>query len=231
MPRQSESHSLWRHILRHLACGGMAMLILGVIARDSIAETKPNVLFIMADDLGYGDLGCYGQQKIRTPSIDTLATQGTRFTQCYAGSTVCAPSRCCLMTGLHTGHARIRDNLPLGIFLKDGDVTLAEVLKRAGYRTGAIGKWGLGVHGTEGKPNDQGFDDWFGHLDQRQAHFYYPDYLWENDRIQLLAGNRGERKQQYSHDLFTARALRFIEQYMREAYVASTGYPIRRTPR
>ncbi len=181
------------------------------IADASETPRRPNIVFIMADDLGYNDLGCYGQKRILTPRIDRLAREGMRFTQVYAGSTVCAPSRCCLMTGVHNGHARIRDNIPHGTFLADEDVTLAEVLKQAGYRTGAIGKWSLGVHGSEGKPNDQGFDDWFGHLDQDQAHFYYPHYLWDNDRIRLLPGNRGEKKGQYTHDLFTERALRFIE--------------------
>jgi len=174
------------------------------------ASDQPNILFIMADDLGYGDVGCYGQRLIQTPNIDRLAAEGMRFRQAYAGSTVCAPSRCSLMTGYHNGHNRVRDNIPHGVFLHDSDVTLAEVLHGAGYRTGAVGKWSLGVHGSEGKPNDQGFDDWFGHLDQDQAHFYYPHYLWDNDRIRLLAGNRGERKQEYTHDLFTERAMQFI---------------------
>jgi len=185
-------------------------------SRAAESAEKPNIIFIMADDLGYGDLGCYGQQQIRTPHLDRMAREGTRFTQAYAGSTVCAPSRCCLMTGVHNGHARIRDNIPHGTFLRDEDVTLAEVLKPAGYRTGAIGKWSLGVHGSEGKPNDQGFDDWFGHLDQDQAHFYYPHYLWDNDRIKLLPGNRGEKRGEYSHDLFTERALEFIEESDRQ---------------
>ena len=197
----------------------LALGLLGATASSAPAETgaeqsseRPNIIFIMADDLGYGDLGCYGQKMIQTPQLDRLAAEGTRFTQAYAGSTVCAPSRCCLMTGVHNGHARIRDNIPHGIFLKDDDVTIAEVLKQAGYRTGAIGKWSLGIHGSQGKPNDQGFDDWFGHLDQDQAHFYYPHYLWDNDRIRLLTGNRGEQKKEYTHDLFTERALQFIKQ-------------------
>src|SRR5215831_11428408 len=117
---------------------------------------RPNIVFILADDLGYGDLGCYGQKLIKTPNIDSLAAQGTRFTQCYAGSTVCAPSRCALMTGLHTGHARIRGNA--NIPLQPGDLTVAEVLKRASYTTGIIGKWGLGDAGTSGVPNRKGFD-------------------------------------------------------------------------
>ncbi|WP_339910834.1 arylsulfatase [Symmachiella dynata] len=187
---------------------------------------KPNIVFIMADDLGYGDLGCYGQKRIQTPHLDGMAREGTRFLQAYAGSTVCAPSRCCLMTGVHNGHARIRDNIPHGTFLHDDDITLAEVLKPAGYRTGAIGKWSLGVHGSEGKPNDQGFDDWFGHLDQDQAHFYYPHYLWDNDRIKLLTGNRAEKRGEYTHDLFTERALQFIEQSGDEPFFLYLAYTL-----
>ena len=117
---------------------------------------KPNIIYILADDLGYGDLGCYGQEKIKTPNIDQLASEGIRFTDHYAGSTVCAPSRCCLMTGLHTGHARIRGNARTPL-LPD-DITVAELLKSAGYTTGLIGKWGLGEPGTTGIPNKQGFD-------------------------------------------------------------------------
>lgn len=187
-----------------------ALALAAAIHGPTGAAPRPNILFILADDLGHGDLGCYGQRLIRTPNIDRLAAEGTRFTQVYAGSPVCAPSRCSLMTGMHTGHAQIRDNIPHGIFLREQDITIAEILKTAGYRTGAIGKWGLGIHGSEGKPNDQGFDVFYGHQDQDQAHFYYPDHLWDNDRVVLLAGNRGERKQQYTQDLFTGRALDFI---------------------
>ncbi len=222
--------------------GWMAAICLTAagIAGPGLGETsgagasRPNIVLILADDLGYGDLGCYGQQRILTPNLDRLATEGTRFTQVYAGSTVCAPSRCCLMTGMHTGHARIRDNIPHGIFLRSADVTIAEVLKQGGYRTGAVGKWGLGIHGSEGKPNDQGFDDWFGHVDQDQAHYYYPDHLWDNDRVVLLPGNRGEQKKQYTHDLFTERALRFLDESRQPffLYVAYTlphwsDYPLK----
>src|SRR5438034_11816493 len=120
------------------------------------APAKPNIIFILADDLGYGDLGCYGQKKIRTPNLDRLAADGMRFTQCYAGSTVCAPSRCCLMTGVHTGHALVRGNARVP--LRPDDVTVAKVLKGAGYRTALVGKWGLGEAGSTGVPNKQGFD-------------------------------------------------------------------------
>ena len=169
---------------------------------------RPNIILILADDLGYGDLGCYGQTRIRTPNLDRLAGEGMRFTQCYAGSTVCAPSRAVLMTGLHTGHTRIRGNqkIPLG---RD-ELTLAKLLRGAGYRTAAIGKWGLGNHGTSGVPNAQGFDEWFGYLDQTQAHDYYPLYLWRNESQFPLNGNQGGASGQYSHDLFTHAALTYI---------------------
>lgn len=172
---------------------------------------RPNIILIMADDLGYGDLGCYGQLRIQTPNLDRLASEGTRFTQCYGGSTVCAPSRCALMTGMHNGHNRVRDNIPHGVFLRPDDITVAEVLKEAGYSTGAIGKWSLGNPGSWGVANYQGFDYFYGHLDQDQAHFYYPDYLWENDKIVHLRENRGAKTGAYTHDLFTQHALSYIE--------------------
>jgi len=134
---------------------------------------RPNIIFILADDLGYGDLGCYGQKVIQTPNIDKLAAEGMRFTDHYAGSTVCAPSRCCLMTGYHTGHALIRGNARVP--LRQSDVTVAKMLKKADYTTGIIGKWGLGEPETTGIPNRQGFDYWFGYLNQRHAHNYYPE--------------------------------------------------------
>lgn len=134
---------------------------------------RPNILIVQTDDLGYGDLSAYGQQRFETPNLDRLAFEGTRFTQYYAGSTVCAPSRATLMTGLHTGHARIRGN---GEFpLEASDVTVAEVLREAGYRTAVIGKWGLGLPGTPGLPGLQGFEAFFGYLDHRHAHRQYTD--------------------------------------------------------
>lgn len=173
------------------------------------AAERPNIVFLLADDLGYGDLGCYGQKLIRTPNIDRLAAEGLRFTQAYAGSTVCAPSRCCLMTGLHNGHGRIRDNLPHGVFLRDEDVTVAEVLQQAGYRTGGVGKWSLGNAGTAGRATKQGFDTWFGYLNQDDAHFYYPPSL-DDDEGRLELPENPRTKAHYSHDLLTDRALQFI---------------------
>ena len=147
--------------------------------------TRPNIILILADDLGYGDLGCYGQKRIKTPNLDRMAKDGLRFTDFYAGSTVCAPSRCCLMTGLHTGHALIRGNGrdPL----RPEDITVAKLLKDAGYATGLTGKWGLGEEGSTGVPTKQGFDFFFGYLNQHHAHNYYPAYLFRNEQRQKLA--------------------------------------------
>lgn len=145
---------------------------------------RPNIIYILADDLGYGDVGVYGQQTIQTPNIDLLAREGIRFTQHYAGSTVCAPSRCVLMTGKHTGRAKVRGNARVP--LEDSDATLAEVLKQTGYITGMIGKWGLGEAGSTGIPNRQGFDYFYGFLNQTHAHNSYPNYLWENETIDSL---------------------------------------------
>jgi arylsulfatase A-like enzyme len=204
----------------------------GTPAPAPAAET-PNIILILADDLGYGDLGCYGQQTIRTPRIDQLAAEGMRFTSHYAGSTVCAPSRCALMTGLHSGHARIRGNArdPL----EPDDITVAERLHDAGYATGIIGKWGLGEAGTTGIPNRQGFDTWFGYLNQQHAHNYYPDFLWRNEeRISLPnevtpvnpPGGVATRRVQYSHDLFTAEALQFVESHRAGPFFLYLTYTI-----
>jgi arylsulfatase A-like enzyme len=179
----------------------------------------------MADDLGYGDLGCYGQQMILTPNIDKLAAEGMRFTQAYAGSTVCAPSRCSLMTGMHNGHNRLRDNIPHEIWLRPDDLTVAELLKRAGYKIGGIGKWSLGNPGSWGIVNCQGFDYFYGHLSQDQAHFYYPHYLWENEKV-VLIGTRGNKNQKYTHDLFTEKALGFIEKHREDPFFLYLAYTI-----
>lgn len=191
------------------------LLVTGWLPQEPAETTdRPNIIFILADDLGYGDLGCFGQTVIRTPRLDEMAAQGMRLTDFYAGSTVCAPSRCTLMTGLHTGHARVRGNARVP--LEPVDVTVAEVLKEAGYTTGIVGKWGLGEPGTTGIPNRQGFDYWFGYLNQRHAHNFYPEYLWRNEEKVVLEGNKAKggvssQRAQYSHDLFTSEALEFIK--------------------
>ncbi|NQT24584.1 arylsulfatase [candidate division KSB1 bacterium] len=195
--------------------------ILGSCARQRLYETpkKPNIIYILADDLGYGDLGCYGQTKIRTPHLDQMAAEGMRFTNHYSGSTVCAPSRCCLMTGLHTGHTRVRGNYESGphgfgacLELRPEDVTVAELLQQGGYKTGAFGKWSLGIEKTTGAPWKQGFDQFFGYLNQGNAHRYYPDFLWENDQKVELPENLDGQQSTYSHDLIIDRALDFIQQ-------------------
>ncbi|NOU61296.1 arylsulfatase [Marinifilum caeruleilacunae] len=183
--------------------------------------TKPNVIFIMADDLGYSDLGCYGQKLIQTPNIDRLAAEGMRFTQCYSGASVCAPSRSVLMTGMHTGHTRVRGNFGFGgvkglagidgrVPLKEEDFTIPEMLKQEGYTTAMVGKWGLGEPNTSGEPNLQGFDEFYGFLNQRRAHSYYPEYIWKNNEKVELIGNQNGNKEQYTHDLFADYAIDFI---------------------
>jgi len=189
-------------------------------------NSPPNIIYLMADDLGYGDLGCYGQKLLLTPHIDQLAAEGIRFTDCYAGGVVCAPSRSVLMTGLHTGHTRVRDNFaqvggvpPQGrVPLEPEDITVAEVLKQAGYITGITGKWGLGEPDTTGVPSRQGFDEWFGYLNQRNAHSYYPPYLWRNEEKLLLEGNQDGRRGQYSHDMFDEWELDFIRRNKDRAF-------------
>lgn len=176
---------------------------------------KPNIVFILADDLGYGDLSCYGQTKFSTPNIDKLAKNGMRFTQHYAGCTVCAPSRSSLMTGQHTGHTFIRGNKevqPEGQYpLESSAITLAELLKDAGYATGAFGKWGLGYPGSEGDPNRQGFDEFFGYNCQRMGHNYYPYHLWHNQEKVILEGNKGTRTEEYGPEIIHQQALNFLE--------------------
>lgn len=191
----------------------------------------PNIVFILADDLGYGDLGCYGQQQVQTPRIDAMAAEGMRFTDAYAGSTVCAPSRCALMTGLHTGHCTVRGNKLVPLLPED--TTVAEVLRDAGYATALIGKWGLGEPESKGLPNRQGFDYFFGYLNQSHAHNYYPDYLWRNEERVPLEGNvqsdkRGVAAQcaAYSHDLFTEEALQFIDKQQDRPFFLYLAYTI-----
>ena len=167
---------------------------------------QPNIIFIMADDLGYGQLGAYGQQQIKTPRIDQMAKDGLLLTDYYAGTAVCAPSRCALMTGLHVGHTYIRGNYevkatetnePGQLPIPDSSITVAEKLKDAGYATACIGKWGLGYPFSEGDPLNQGFDYFYGYNCQRHAHSYYPGWLWKNhEKVSLGARGTAEG---YSH--------------------------------
>ncbi len=210
-----------------LACVWFAVLVClaFVYVAEAAAQARPNIVLILADDLGYGDVGCYGQKRIQTPCIDRLAAEGIRFTQAYAGCTVCAPSRCVLMTGLHTGHCRVRGNggaTPVSQALRPQDVTVARLLKQAGYTTALVGKWGLGDVGRAevGLPNRQGFDYFYGYLNQTHAHNYYPTFLWRNEeKVKLRnvvpderpngAGVATERLD-YSPDLMLDEALAFI---------------------
>ena len=199
------------------------------------SDKPPNIIWIMADDLGYGDLGSYGQQQIRTPRLDQMAEEGLRFTQFYAGHTICAPTRSSLMTGQHTGHTPIRSNFSSitndRVPLEPGDTTVAEVLQQAGYTNGLVGKWGLGEPGTTGEPNLKGFDYFWGFMNQRRAHTFYPEWVWRNQNRVILTGNRDvldvfpewkeyplepekgpQRKQaQYSHDLDMQEAEWFVK--------------------
>lgn len=206
----------------------LALAVSATFFSSAQAADKPNLIWIMADDLGYGDLGCFGQKVITTPNIDRMAKEGMRFTHFYAGATVCAPSRSVLMTGLHHGHTRVRGNSgksnPEAQALKAGDVTVAKVLQEAGYKTALIGKWGLGDVGAaeSGLPRKQGFDYFYGYLNQSHAHNHYPDYLWRNeDKVTLpnvvtpLGENGGgyaTQAVQYADDLFADEALKFVKE-------------------
>jgi arylsulfatase len=194
-------------------------------------DRPPNIVFILADDLGYGEVGVYGQKKIRTPRLDQMAAQGLRFTNFYCGSTVCAPSRCSLMTGKHNGHAWVRDNLtvkPEGqVPLPESSVTIPKRLKSRGYATGATGKWGLGGTGTEGDPNKQGFDLFFGYNCQGHAHNYYPTFLYRNGVQIQLEGNDGTwTGRQYSHDLMEKEALDFIRAHSEQPFFLYVPFTI-----
>jgi arylsulfatase A-like enzyme len=191
---------------------GLSGLLTGPDLSAQEKPPLPNIVFILAD---YGELGCYGQKLIRTPEIDRMAKESLRFTQCYAGSTVCAPSRCCLMTGKHTGHALVRGNALVP--LRPEDVTVAEVLKSAGYTTGLVGKWGLGEAGSTGIPTKQGFDSFFGYLNQVHAHAYYPTFLWHNETKVPLPNTESKanvlvKKEVWSPDRMIEEGEKFIRE-------------------
>ncbi len=193
------------------------------LAPAATVTRPPNIIFIIADDLGYGDLGSYGQKLIHTPRTDRMAKEGLRFTQFYASAS-CAPARCVLLTGLHSGHARIRSNAKSS--LRPEDTTFVELLQRAGYATGGVGKWGQGDRGTTGAPWKKGFDLFFGYLDQTQAHTHYPDHLWRNDTRVEIPENRDKQRRVYSHDLFTTTALDFIRQHKDQPFFLYGAYTL-----
>ncbi len=219
-----------RDFLKAVGCGAVSMALSGcanAAQRTGIGadRRKPNIVYIIADDLGYAEVGCYGQKKIKTPNIDKLAAQGMKFTQHYSGNPVCAPSRCVLMTGKHSGHSQVRGNKQVGGQegwklgsttggqwpLEAGTITVAKILQEAGYTTGAFGKWGLGRVGTTGDPNRQGFDHFFGYICQRQAHTYYPNHLWRDGKVEWIEENKDGKEQVYSHDLIADEALKFVK--------------------
>ena len=217
-------------------------------------KTKPNIIYIYADDLGYGELGSYGQTKIKTPHLDRMAREGMRFTQHYSGAPVCAPSRSILMTGKHSGHSYIRGNYEMGGFadsleggqmpLHEGAYTIARMLKERGYHTGLVGKWGMGVTGTTGSPLNHGFDYYYGVLDQKQAHNFYPTHLWENDKWDALNNHifsvHGKidpktatdadfekfRGKDYAPAKFTQKALSFIDKNSKQPFFLYLPYTL-----
>ncbi|MCA9175209.1 MAG: arylsulfatase [Planctomycetales bacterium] len=224
--------------LRHFALAGtgLAALILAT-ARLAAADLpeKPNLIYIMADDLGYGDLGCFGQRQIKTPHLDQLAKEGMRLTSYYAGCTVCRPSRLSLWTGKHTGHTAISSNA--NYEFQPSDVTVAELLKARGYTTGGVGKWAMGGVDSSGHPNRNGFDFWMGYLDQGEAHNYYPTHLWRNTVKVPLPGNvigdypngRGRvasKRVTYSHDVMTEEMLEFIRANREQPFLMHVHWTI-----
>ena len=180
-PGWIESLAFWRHSGRLRSATGAVVILAASCGGNDLNDDRtgrPNIIWIMADDLGYGDLGSYGQERIKTPNLDAMAEEGMRFTDAYAGFTVCAPSRSVLMTGQHTGHTRVRRNGAKGLL--DEDITVAELLRKNGYSTALVGKWGLGMEDSPGAPWRQGFDHFFGYLSQGHAHNFYPEFLMRN---------------------------------------------------
>lgn len=240
---------------RAVFIGLITQLFLGWISvNDGFAQKRPNVIYIYADDLGYAEIGAYGQEKIKTPNLDRLAKEGMKFTDHYTGTPVCAPARAMLMTGKHGGHAYIRGNYELGGFpdseergqmpLKEGTFTLGHLMQQAGYKTALVGKWGLGMNGTSGSPLKQGFDYYYGLLDQKQAHSFYPTHLWENDKRDTLDNtfinvHRALDPQKaspkdfdyykgkvYAPEKMTEKALSFIDQNKENPFFLYLPYPL-----
>ena len=202
--------------VRRVLLAAVLVFVFGQLSVPATAADKPNIIYIVSDDLGYGDLGCYGQRRIETPRLDQMAREGLRFTDHYAGHTVCRPSRLVFLTGYHTGHTAIAGNNMH--VLPEGSTTVTSLLQKSGYATGGVGKWALGDVGSSGHPNRQGFDFFYGYLDQGAAHDYYPEVLYRNDKAERLAGNvnSGQRnvsseKVTYAHTRITEEALAFVE--------------------
>ena len=210
---------------------GLAAALCSTLVACQKGEDQPvNVVLILADDLGYGDLGCYGQEIIKTPHLDQMAKEGLLFTQAYAGCPVSAPSRCCLLTGLNTAHSQIRGNeeiMPEGQKpMAEGTFTIARLMQEAGYATGLFGKWGLGYPGSASVPNTMGFDEFYGYNCQRQAHTYYPDHLWHNQDSVSFPENAHNAKRTYSQDLIHQHALDFIRANKDKPFFAMLTYTL-----
>ncbi len=220
----------------------LLLLVICIFSHHLIAQEQshPNIIFIMADDLGYGELGCYGQNKIQTPHIDLMANEGMRFTNFYAGSTVCAPSRCALLTGKHTGHAYVRGNYEIGHWrsylgqlpIPEDEITIFEVLKQRNYVTSCYGKWAMGHAASTGAPHLHGVDDFLGYNCQRHAHSYYPYYLEGNkgEKIWQTGNDRKSGGAIYSHDVLTERALDFITDHKDTSFFLYVPYTIPHGP-
>jgi arylsulfatase A len=208
----------------------VATILCSAQKKPVLYSVKPNIVYILADDLGYGDLSSYGQEKFTTPNIDKLAQQGMLFTQHYSGAAVCAPSRSALLTGQHTGHTFIRGNKevqPEGQYpLPKTTFTIAELLQGKGYTTGAFGKWGLGNVASEGNPLLQGFDVFYGYNCQKLAHSFYPYHLWDNNNKVVLTQNAGSSKNQYGPDLIHKKALLFIENNKKKPFFLYYASPL-----
>ncbi len=203
-----------------------------------LKPSKPNIIYIMLDDAGYGDFSPFGSQHIKTPAMELMCKEGMKFTDHYSGSCVCAPTRCVLMTGLHTGHCRRRDNQAKAntenadvperrlVFLKPEDKTVAQSLQKAGYVTGGIGKWGLGNPGTTAEPEKMGFDHWYGYLDQVHAHDHYTSEIWQDGKMIPVPGNKKKKKETYLHYLFEDETMKFIKRYKNKPFFLYLAYTL-----
>lgn len=208
----------------------LSLSLFPLLSAHSADNPKKNVIFILCDDMGYGDLGCYGQKYIKTPNLDRMASEGIQFMQHYSGCPVSAPSRCSIQTGLHTGHSQIRGNKeikPEGQeSMAEDTYTIARLMKNAGYVTGIFGKWGLGAPGSSSTPNKMGYDQFFGYICQRQAHTYYPNHLWKNENRYELPENRNKGHKIYSQDLIHKKAMEFIKANKDKPFFAMLTYTI-----
>ena len=200
----------------------LAVLVSAAMLPETAAAEKPNIIFILSDDVAQGDLGCYGQKLIQTPNLDRMAAEGTRYMQAYSGTTVCAPTRSSLMTGLHMGHCPVRANReiqPEGQMpLPEGTYTVAKLLKTNGYATACVGKWGMGMFDTSGSPMKMGFDHFYGYNCQRHAHSYFPAFLYNDDKRFPLPGNEGGKRKDYAQNFIADETLRWVRENHKQPF-------------